>query len=261
MNIEKDNGTLKNVLLLALQKAGAYIRRSIHKIHTYDYKSDINLVTEIDKHAEEVIVQILKTNFPGHAILAEESGLQGSAEYKWIIDPLDGTTNFVHTYPICCVSIACEKNDHVIMGGVHDPFRREIFFAEKGQGAYLNTNKIQVSKATKIKDALLATGFPYDRQENASNYLKYVEEFMKKTHGIRRTGSAALDLCYVACGRFDGFWETKLFPWDTAAGGLIVQEAGGRLSNFKGRPFSNYKPEILASNGHIHREMVQILKS
>lgn len=253
------NTYLEKVLAKALKEVGALLRESIHKIKKIDYKSEANLVTDIDKIAEKMIIRKIKQHFPDHAILAEESKPQGKSRYKWIIDPLDGTTNFAHSFPVSCVSIAVEKDGEVILGGVLDPFRNELFFAEKNRGAYLNGKKIRVSKVQRLKESLLSTGFPYDRKIHAGTYLNIFEGFMIRCHGIRRMGSAAIDLCYTACGRFDGFWELKLNPWDTAAASLICQEAGGRLTNFKGKPYSIYDPEALASNGLIHAEMLRVL--
>ncbi len=251
---------IKKVLLQCLIKAGHYIAQSMYRIESIQYKSEINLVTEVDKNAEQMILDLIQKNFNNHGILAEESEPKTGISYKWIIDPLDGTTNYVHTFPMSVVSIACERDGVLIMGGVYDPFRKELFFAEKGRGAFLNQKRICVSTTKTLAKSLLVTGFPYDNREYADYYLKFVKGFMLKCQGFRRTGSAAMDLCYVACGRFDGFWEMKLKPWDTAAGQLIVQEAGGYISNFTGKEYSIYKPEILATNKRIHQEMLKLMK-
>lgn len=260
-NIQKNPSrqNLKKVLFACLGEAGVLLGKSIHKIKKIDYKSEANLVTHYDKMAEKMILARIKKTFPEHAILAEESEPHGISPYKWIIDPLDGTTNFAHTFPVSCVSIAVEKDGEVIVGGVFDPFRDELFFGEKDRGAFLNGKQIRVSKTPRLKESLLSTGFPYDRRVHAETYLRIFGAFMVGTHGIRRTGSAAIDICYVACGRFDGFWELKLNAWDTAAASLICREAGGRVSNFKGSGYSIYQQEALASNGLIHKEMVKIL--
>jgi len=250
---------LKQVLFACLREAGGVLGKSIHKIKQINYKSEANLVTRFDKMSEKMIISRIKKTFPDHAILAEESAPHGISPYKWIIDPLDGTTNFAHTFPVSCVSIAVEKKGEVILGGVFDPFRNELFFGEKNAGAYLNGKKIRVSKTPRLSESLLCTGFPYDCRSYAETYLRIFGAFMVQTHGIRRTGSAAIDICYVACGRFDGFWELKLNAWDTAAASLICQEAGGKMSNFKGNSYSIYEPEALATNGCIHSEMVKIL--
>lgn len=252
---------LKKVLLTALKDAGTLLRDSLGRIKKIDYKSEANLVTRVDKAAEKRIIRIIRSRFPDHAILAEESQPMGQSRYKWIIDPLDGTTNFAHSFPVACVSIAVEKDGAVMLGGVWDPFRNELFFAERNRGAFLNGKKIRVSPARRLRESLLSTGFPYDQRNFADVYLRIFRGFMTRCHGIRRTGSAAIDICYVACGRFDGFWELKLNPWDTAAASLICREAGGRLSNFRGDPYSIYEKEALASNGKIHREMLAVLKS
>jgi myo-inositol-1(or 4)-monophosphatase len=192
----------------------------------------------------------------------EETDVQGAqGQYRWIVDPLDGTTNFVHSYPQFSVSIALEQNGRVIVGLVYDPIRNECFKAALGQGATLNTNAMRISLVDELDKSLLATGFPYDRRDFADFYLSYFKAFMTRCQGIRRGGSAALDLCYVACGRLDGFWELKLKPWDIAAGALIVTEAGGKLSDLSGKPFSIRGQETLATNGLIHDEMVHVARA
>jgi myo-inositol-1(or 4)-monophosphatase len=218
-------------------------------------------VTTTDRRAEEQIVHILQKNFPDHSILAEEENTidHPHSSYRWIIDPLDGTTNFAHSYPQVSVSIALEREGELILGLVYDPLREECFRATKGQGAFLNQDRIRVSNVDELDKALLATGFPYDRRENANLYLAFFKALMIRTQGIRRAGSAALDLCYLACGRLDGFWELKLHPWDTAAGSLIVREAGGILTDFSGKGFSIWGEETLGSNGLIHGEMLEVL--
>ncbi|HSE91279.1 MAG TPA: inositol monophosphatase family protein [Candidatus Binatia bacterium] len=238
--------------------AGALIRKHWQEPKNIDYKGAIDLVTSVDRQCERRIVEVLRNHFPNHSILAEEEtdwvGTEGS--HRWIIDPLDGTTNFAHSYPQFCVSIALECDGQVILGLVYDPLREECFKAVKGEGATLNGSAIRISGVRELDKALLATGFPYDQREKADFYLSFFKAFMTRSQGIRRNGSAALDLCYVACGRIDGFWELKLRPWDTAAGALIVEEAGGRLSDLSGNQFSILGDETLASNGAIHDEMV-----
>jgi len=226
-----------------------------------DYKGEVNLVTEADRRAEAVIVSTLHRHFPDHQVLAEESGegTRRASPYKWIIDPLDGTTNFAHTFPMFCISIALETRGVVVLGVVYDPLREEIFLAEKGRGATLNGRPIRVSQTEKLNGSLLVTGFAYDVREDLKNNLDHFGNFSLRAQGVRRTGSAALDLCYVACGRLDGFWEMKLAPWDTAAGFLIATEAGATVTDFKGQPYTIYLKEIVASNGRIHREMVEVL--
>jgi myo-inositol-1(or 4)-monophosphatase len=246
----------------AADAAGTLIRESWQQPKEIGYKGAIDLVTSVDRESERRIVDILQRNFPDHSILAEEeTNLVGAKRnYRWIIDPLDGTTNFAHGYPQFCISIALEYDGKIVLGLVYDPMRRECFRAVKGQGATLNGGAIQTSDIKELDKALLATGFPYDRREKADFYLTFFKEFMTRSQGIRRAGSAALDLCYVACGRLDGFWEFKLRPWDTAAAGLIVEEAGGKLTDFSGHSFSIWENETLASNATIHDEMVGVMK-
>jgi myo-inositol-1(or 4)-monophosphatase len=220
----------------------------------------LNLVTDADRHAEQAIVDVIHAAYPSHQVLAEERGATGSGSpYKWIIDPLDGTTNFAHGFPAYCVSIALEYEEQVILGVVKDATRDELFRAEAGCGAFLNDGRIHVSQVPRLDQALLVTGFSYDIRENPQNNLNHFSQFSLRAQGVRRTGSAALDLCYIAAGRFDGFWELKLNPWDMAAGALMVVEAGGRMSNFKGGLFSIYEGEMVASNGPIHDEMLAVL--
>ena len=244
----------------AANAAGAIIRENWQQPKTIDYKGAIDLVTSVDRECERQIVDVIRRNFPDHSILAEEETDVDGAQnhYRWIIDPLDGTTNFVHSYPQFSVSIALEQNGRVIVGLFYDPIRNECFKAALGQGATLDSSAIRTSIANELDKSLLATGFPYDHRDFADFYLSYFKAFMIRCQGIRRGGSAALDLCYVACGRLDGFWELKLRPWDIAAASLIVTEAGGKLSDFSGKPFSIRGQETLATNGLIHDEIVRV---
>ena len=244
----------------AADSAGEIIRANWHKPKTIDYKGVIDLVTDTDRQCERTIVGILTRRFPEHSILAEEETLleRHESSYRWIVDPLDGTTNFVHGYPHFCVSIALEREGEVILGLVYDPLRRECFRAIKDHGATLNGQSIHCSTIDDLDKALLATGFPYDRREHADYYLSYFNAFLTRCQGIRRNGSAALDLCYVACGRIDGYWELKLKPWDVAAGSLIVSEARGKLSDFRGQRFDISGSETLAANALIHPQMARI---
>jgi myo-inositol-1(or 4)-monophosphatase len=244
----------------AADAAGTLIRERWQQPKEITYKGAIDLVTSVDRESERRIVEVLTGKFPEHSILAEEeTNLVGAkGDYRWIIDPLDGTTNFAHGYPQCCVSIALESAGEIILGLVYDPLRRECFRTVKGQGSTLNGNPIRISEVKELDKALLATGFPYDRRQRADFYLDFFKEFMARSQGIRRAGSAALDLCYVACGRIDGFWEFKLRAWDVAAGALIVEEAGGKVSDLSGQPFSIGGSETLASNGYIHEEMISV---
>jgi myo-inositol-1(or 4)-monophosphatase len=246
----------------AADAAGEIIRDNWRRPKNIDFKDAIDLVTSVDRESERKIVETIRRYFPDHSILAEEeTDVQGSQqESRWVVDPLDGTTNFAHSYPQFCISIALEQNRRVILALVYDPLRRECFRAVADQGATLDGERIAVSTIDRLDRALLATGFPYDHRDHTEFYLSYFEAFTKRSQGIRRGGSAALDLCYVACGRLDGFWEMKLKPWDTAAGTLIVTEAGGQLSNFSGQPFSIWGNETLASNRLIHAEMLDALR-
>ena len=246
----------------AAREAGAFLKSKLSSVHKIDYKGDINLVTEADIISEEMITSKINHQFPDHDILAEEfTHTSKGSDFRWIIDPLDGTTNFAHGYPVFCVSIALQKLDEIIIGIIYNPMLEEMFEAEKGKGAFLNGRKIQVSNTMRISEGLVATGFPYDIREDAQNNLNYFNEMIMNARAIRRAGSAALDLSYVAAGRFDGFWELKLNPWDTAAGWLIIEEAGGVVTDIKGDGYYLESPVILASNGRIHKEMMDVLNS
>jgi len=252
---------LKRIALKAVKEGGAILMEYLGKVQSIDYKGEINLVTEVDRRSEEVVMGIIKDSYPDHRILAEETGDSGeSSSFKWIIDPLDGTTNYAHGYPCFCISLAIEHEGEVIYATVYDPVREELFTAEKGKGAYLNGKAIKVSSTQQLNQSLLCTGFPYDVRNDLNSNILHFRNFLLKTQAVRRDGSAALDLCYTATGRFDGFWEQKLFPWDVAAGSLLVTEAGGNLSNFKGENFSIYDKEIVASNGIIHNQMIEVLR-
>jgi len=226
-----------------------------------EHKGVINLVTEVDKYCEEMIVTYLRQQFPEYAVLAEEgNSVETKSDYKWIIDPLDGTTNFAHSYPLFCVCIALEYRGEIIMGVIYEPNRGEMFTAEKGKGAFCNGKPIHVSPCKSLQNALLVTGFAYNIQEGERmNNLNHFCNFMLKSHAVRRDGVAGVDLCYVACGRYDGFWELYLKPWDIAAGSLILTEAGGTVTSFDGSKFDVYGTEILATNTTIHNEMKQVL--
>lgn len=251
---------IKSTLLTAIHDAGKLLKVSISKAGAVEKKSELSIVTATDKKAEKMILKTILKAFPDHSILAEESAPTGKSTSRWVIDPLDGTSNFAHTYPVCAVSIGFEFEGQMIMGGVFDPFRNELFFGEKGKGATLNGKKIHVSRTSWLSDALLATGFAYDRREKMDDYLPIFRSFLMKVLDLRRAGSAALDMCYVACGRFDGYWEAGLQPWDKAAAMVIVQEAGGRISDFKGNPLGLMDRQNVASNGFLHGEMMKVLK-
>ena len=226
-----------------------------------DHKAAINLVTDADRQAEECIVGTILSAHPTHRILAEERGRDGAAEspFQWIIDPLDGTTNFAHGFPFYSVSIGLEYDGACIVGVILDPTRRELFTAISGQGAYLNGEPLRVSTNTSLERSLLVTGFAYDIRETANNNLDHFSRISLRAQGVRRTGSAALDLSYVASGRFDGYWEVKLSPWDMAAGIVIVREAGGLVSGFQRDTFSLYGQELVATNGRIHHELLDVI--
>ena len=243
------------------REAGMFLKNRINSEHTIDYKGEINLVTEADKISEGMITSKIASLFPDHDILAEEfTYTTRGSDFTWIIDPLDGTTNYAHGYPFFCVSIALERLDTIIVGIVYDPMLDEMFVAEKGKGAFLNDRAIHVSNTNRVIKGLLATGFPYDIREDSHNNLNYFNTMILKAQAIRRAGSAALDLAYVAAGRFDGFWELKLNPWDIAAGWLLVEEAGGIVTDMQGKDYYLESPSILASNGRIHKEMMDVLE-
>lgn len=254
---------LKEVLLKATRDAGAVMKEFFHGTFTVDNKDTINnLVTEVDKHSEKVIIDIIKERFPTHSIISEEEGeMIQESDYQWIIDPIDGTVNFAHGIPICCVSIGVKYKNDMLFGAVYNPMLNELFFAEKGKGAYLNDKKISVSTKTEFRKACLVTGFPYKWPKTYEHPIKVFERFIMEGLPVRRLGSAAIDLCWVACGRFDGFWEYNLNPWDIAAGYLIVEEAGGRITNFDGDPYDVNDKETLATNGLIHNNMLSLIRS
>lgn len=247
------------VAIDAATVAGAFIKSRLGKLKKIRYKGAINIVTDVDVKAEDLIVRKLKKAFPEYGILAEERPEEKKGDYKWIIDPIDGTTNFAHGFPFFAVSIALEKKGKAILGVVYVPVLDELFTACKSKGAFLNKKRIKVSKVKDMEKSLLATGFSYNVKTEKQNNIKNFSNFLMASMAVRRAGAATIDLCYVACGRFDAFWELDLCPWDTAAAELIVREAGGRVSKFDGRKFSNYDGNIIASNGKIHRDMVRIL--
>lgn len=253
--------TLSYIETLA-RKAGAILRDGYSKEHTVAYKGVIDLVTEIDHQSEAFLLGEVQRDFPTHHIFSEESGvIEGNDEHIWYIDPLDGTVNYAHHIPIFCVSIAYAFKGTLTLGGVYDPMRDEMFLAERGKGATLNGQPIGVSSTTELQKSLLVTGFPYDtwntERDNFANFIK----FGKMTQGVRRLGSAALDLCYVAAGRFDGFWELALKPWDVAAGGLVCEESGAHITNVKGETdFISPPQSVLAATPGIHALMLDELR-
>ena len=247
------------------REAGALLLTYFDKGLKIEYKGDADLVTAADRASEALIRERVSKQFPTHDVLGEEQGLSDTgSEYRWYVDPLDGTTNFAHGYPVFCVSMALEHRapgqaGKRVAGVVYDPTRDELFTAEQGKGAHLNGKPIHVSKATQLKECLVATGFPSHKRHKNPN-IHFYHQITLRTHGVRRAGSAALDLCNIACGRFDGFWEFNLNPWDTAAGVLIVEEAGGKASRFDGSPFELDSRETLASNGLVHEALLREFK-
>ena len=254
---------LLNFAIQTARDAGSLLAARFGHSLRISNKSELDLVTESDLASERLIIDRIKTHYPRHAILAEESGTSSPAndsapEWRWVIDPLDGTTNYAHGYPCFCVSMGLEHHGRLQLGVIYDPIRDEMFSAERGAGASLNGKRIQVSRNRNLSSALLCTGFPYDVRER-SEFARHFTNFIMNAQGVRRDGAAALDLAYVAAGRFDGFWEEGLRPWDVAAGVLMIEEAGGRVSNYQGEPFNIHTPPILASNGLIHEQMMQVL--
>ncbi len=242
------------------REAGGVLKHYMNREKQVELKGRANLVTVADKESEALVIRRIGERYPHHAILAEESGASGSGEGKWIIDPLDGTTNFAHQYPFFCVSIGFEQKGQVVCGAVYDPCRDQMFSAARGLGAFMNGERLQVSEVEALGSALLLTGFPYTVREKIDAAMSPFKAFMIESQGVRRGGSAALDMCHTAMGSCDGFWEMDLHAWDTAAGLVILEEAGGRVTDFSGRPFSVYGKQILASNGRIHEEMIAVLR-
>jgi myo-inositol-1(or 4)-monophosphatase len=246
-----------------LLEAGERLRKQYGKVKSISYKDGAvtNPVTNVDRDIERFIKKQIRKHFPADTILAEESEMENvDGKRRWIIDPIDGTTNFAHSLPLFCISIGVEQDGDLIAGGVCDPIHNELFFARKGKGATLNGKRIHVSRIKKLDQSLLVTGFPYDIHEHPERSLPFFNAMIQRTQGLRRLGSAALDLCYVAMSRFDGFFEVSLNPWDTAAGTLILKEAGGRITDFAGGTYSIYKLEVVASNGLIHQEIIDVLQ-
>jgi len=225
------------------------------------HKGEINLVTDVDLYCQKRIIELIEKEYPEHYVIAEEKpNYYSGHRQRWIVDPLDGTTNYAHGYPFFCTSIAFEEDGEIQLGVVYNPIFDELFFARKNGGAYLNGESIRVSSIETMKDALLCTGFPYDLPTSERNNINHFVRFLYEVQAVRRDGSAAMNLCYVACGRFDGYWEIKLSPWDLAAGSLVVTEAGGSMSACFGDRFDIYSGEVVASNGIIHDNMVEVLR-
>lgn len=250
---------LKSTLIKAAKASGALIAEKINGKFSIEKKAGPNdLVTEVDKASEARIMDIIRQDFPDHFILSEEIGeVKMDSSYKWIIDPIDGTVNFANGIPLCCVSIGIEHEGEMIMGAVYNPMMNEFFFAEKGKGAFLNDQRLSVSQQDQVIYSCLVTGFPYTYLDMENGPLDVFSRLIRKGIPVRRLGSAAIDLCWVAAGRFDGFYEHKLNAWDSAAGYLMVEEAGGKVTGFKGEKYSPYQPHIIATNGKIHEELIR----
>ena len=252
-----------NKVIQISKEAGKIVKEGFGKNFSIEYKTNAsNLVTEIDKKSEALIIDFINKEFPGHSVLAEESGEHGtSSEYHWVIDPLDGTTNFAHGLPIFAVSVGVQKNGETICGVVYDVMRDEIYSAEKGSGSFRNGMKLKVSSNDNLRKSVLVTGFPYDIAENPDHAIERFIASLKAARAVRRLGSAAIDFCYVASGVFDGFWEVHLHPWDICAGKLIVEEAGGLVTNFYDEKINIYSKQILATNNLVHNPMIQLLSN
>lgn len=253
---------LKNTLLNAVQAGAAQLQHYFNGDFKITNKEGINnLVTEADHAAEKAIIEVIQQAHPEHFILSEETGeIKTDSEIKWIIDPIDGTVNFANGIPLCCVSIGVEKEGQMILGAVYNPFMNELFFAQKGMGSYLNDKQIHVSDKSTVIKSCLVTGFPYTYLDSPNGPIQVFEKLIRQGIPVRRLGSAAIDLCWVAAGRFDGFYEHSLQAWDSAAGFLLVEEAGGKVTDFEGNYYSPYQPNILATNGKIHDELLMVVQ-
>ena len=257
----KDHNRFLQVAVAAAKEAGLIQKLQFGEKTPVEYKGETNPVTEVDKLSEKTIVKIILESFPDHDVLTEETPFEGKGSpFRWIIDPLDGTTNYIREFPSFAVSIGLEVEGTMQVGVAYQPILDELFCAGKGEGATLNGKRIHVSEVRLLDRSFLCTGFPYAIRENPDFYLSYFREFIIRSFALRRPGAAVIDLCYLAAGRFDGFWEMKLHAWDVAAGSLIVTEAGGKVTDFRGQPFDITSDEMLASNGLIHDEMLQVMK-
>jgi myo-inositol-1(or 4)-monophosphatase len=257
----KQDDRFLSVAIAAAKEAGRIQKVHFGNTTRVELKGETNPVTEVDRLCEKAIVQMIRDVFPDHDLLTEETPFEGrGAPCKWIIDPLDGTTNYLRGYPCFAVSIGLEIEGEMQIGVAYHPILDELFCGEKGKGAFLNGNRLHVSRVDTLDRSFLCTGFPYVLREDPDLYLSYFREFAIRSFAIRRPGSAVLDLCYLAAGRFDGFWELRLHPWDVAAGSLIITEAGGKVTDFRDQPFRIYSDEILASNGFVHSEMLRVIE-
>jgi len=261
MGNESASGRLVTVAAEAALRAGAIQKERYGQEVRIDYKGEIDLVTEVDRACEAAILEILRSRVPDHDVVTEESlPARRGSPFVWYVDPLDGTTNFAHGYPCFCASVGVARDGVVLAGAIYDPIKAELFTAERGSGAHLNGRRLRVSRAGELLKSLLMTGFPYDVRDDVPGKLRPFTRLMGEARAIRRDGSAALDLCYVAAGRIDGFWEEKLHSWDMAAGTLMVEEAGGRVTRFDGSALPLVEDEIVATNGHIHEAMLDLLR-
>lgn len=252
------------VAISAVQQAGNILLESWGKLQSLEIKNKdrFDYVTKVDRDSEHLIIDILRENFPYHTIIAEESGkYQQDNLYQWYVDPLDGTTNYIHGFPFCAISIALSYKEEIILGVIYNPISKELFSAEKNRGAFLNNRRIKVSKETELSRCLIATGFPFKNKHLLRPYWQALSSIFLKVSGVRRAGSAALDLAYVASGRCDGFWEIKLSPWDIAAGDILIREAGGKLTDMEGKQNHIATGDIIATNGFIHDHILSIIKS
>jgi myo-inositol-1(or 4)-monophosphatase len=263
-----DAALLRDAACAFARQAGAILLEGYGRVHAPEKKGRIDLVTDYDRRSEALLLSLIRERFPGHEILAEESGrhagagalpARGETGVRWLCDPLDGTTNFSHNYPFFCVSVGVEVNGAMAAGAVYDPVRDELFAAAAGHGATLDGRPIHVSAIARLDDALLVTGFPYDVREHPERHVPLFQEFLARAQGVRRDGSAALNLCYVAMGRFDGMWEGNLSPWDVAAGSLIVSEAGGRVSGYEGEAFRLDGRRIVTANPALHARLLEVV--
>lgn len=253
---------MKDIIKIAediAREAGKILLEYLYQEKDIKLKSISNLVTKVDKISEKKIVELINKYFPNHSILTEEAGdIKKGSSYQWIIDPLDGTTNYAHNYPFFSVSIALKKDNEILLGVIYDPIQDEIFSALKGKGSFLNGKKIRVSSVDKLRDSLLAFGLPYDLTLDDKNFVSFIN-LCRRSHGVRRAGSSALELAYVSCGRLDGYWCQRLNPWDILAGAILVEEAGGRVSDFDNNKISFNQTSIIATNGLIHEELLKTL--
>lgn len=262
MSLHAQHNKMLQVAIQAALESGAIQKRHYGKIKDVRFKGEINPVTEVDLKCEATIVKRIKKNFPGHSFLTEETGEKYAtdSEYRWIIDPLDGTVNYLHGYPLFCTSIGLEYRGQLLLGAVYEPNMNQLFYALRGKGAFRNKKRISVSRVNRLKKALLSSGFAYGVNETDRNNFNNFEKFIRSSQAVRRDGVAAVDLCYVAWGRYEGFWELGLWPWDIAAGIVIVEEAGGRVSHFDGSPVDLHRKEIVVSNGLLHKDMIGVLQ-